>query len=171
MIAYDDLAAVVFICCLIFYLVYRGTRVEAPPKVDPRMQSGFKAGQAEEASSTRVFSMKELSQYTGAGPLKRIYIGSMGKVYDVTDSGFYEPGSTYGKAFAGRDASIDLATMEIESQHAVTEDSVANLTPPELKVLQDWDSKFKSKYTLMGVIEASPFAAEDKKSTNSSKED
>ena len=118
----------------------------------------------------RLFSIDELKKYTGANN-GRIYLGCKGYVYDVSDSGFYDFGTTYGDAFSGRDCSIDLAKMDLKVKHDVTIESVLKLSNVEKGILDDWNAKFESKYTIMGKIKNSPFFSNDNDNKNKNKED
>jgi len=45
----------------------------------------------------RIFTLAELRKYDGSDPTGPIYIGTAGKVFDVTGgAGFYGPGGPYG---------------------------------------------------------------------------
>jgi predicted heme/steroid binding protein len=69
-------------------LVYWFNLAPAPPS------SGFESGLTDE----------QLSQYTGAGPDKAIYVAINGTIFDVSEGrSFYGPGGHY-HHFAGRDA-------------------------------------------------------------------
>lgn len=67
-------------------------------------------GAPETPDVNRVFTAKELATYNAVG--KRIYLGCKGFVFDVTDSDFYGPDSSY-PMLTGRDSSIALANMDL----------------------------------------------------------
>jgi len=103
---------------------------------------------SETIDPNRTFTLAQLKEYNGSDKTKPIYLGAMGKVYDVTaSSGFYGPGGSYG-AFAGRDASRGLAKMEVKYDSALIDD----LSTGEKQTLREWADKFDSKYPIVGKI-------------------
>jgi membrane-associated progesterone receptor component len=96
----------------------------------------------------RVFTLSELKKYDGSNPTGPIYIGTAGKVFDVTSgAGFYGPGGPYG-CFAGTDASRGLAKMDLKSASYGVDD----LTGSEKGTLKEWADKYESKYPVVGKI-------------------
>lgn len=118
-------------------------------------------------SSTKSFSAKELDQFRGTGPVPEgrihcpIYVGVKGLVYDVSYGGFdmYCEGSGY-HVFAGRDASRGLAKMSLSPEDCSSSD-LSDLTPAQLKTLDEWVAKFANvrKYPVVGSIVPGPSTA------------
>lgn len=68
----------------------------------------------------------------------------------MTGSAFYSKGGAYG-AFAARDASVNLAKMSHDEQYLNLWPNLS-LDKDESEVLNDWCSKFDSKYRKVGKI-------------------
>ncbi|KAJ3682212.1 hypothetical protein LUZ60_014785 [Juncus effusus] len=93
---------------------------------------------------------EELREYDGTDPELPILTAIRGHVYDVSISSlFYGPGGPY-ELFAGRDASRALAKMSFEASDISSD--LSGLEPYELDTLNDWESKFMTKYTRVGTI-------------------
>ena len=92
-----------------------------------------------------------LAPFTGAGG-SRIYVCADGIVFDMssheTGPAFYGPGGGYA-VFAGRDASIGLATMETDPAKWLLR-SVAELSAAQRDTLADWVQRFRLKYAVVG---------------------
>lgn len=111
-------------------------------------------------SGTKVFTPKELEQFKGSGPVPEgrihspIYVGVRGVVYDVSFGGYemYCEGSSY-HVFAGRDASRGLAKMSLSPEDSTSSD-LSDLSPAQLKTLDEWVNKFAvvRKYPVVGSI-------------------
>jgi membrane-associated progesterone receptor component len=96
----------------------------------------------------RPFTLAELKQFDGSDSTKPLYLGCLGKVFDVSSaSAFYGPDGAYG-VFAGRDASRGLAKMEISYSSA----DISDLSPSEKQTLKEWHDKYTMKYPIVGVI-------------------
>jgi membrane-associated progesterone receptor component len=105
-------------------------------------------------------SPEELLEFNGTGPVPEgrvdplLYVGCNGKVFDVTFGGFdmYKPGAGYHR-FAGLDASRALAKMSFEPEDVGSRDC-SDLTPAQVKVLEDWAFKFehKKKYPVVALL-------------------
>jgi membrane-associated progesterone receptor component len=109
---------------------------------------------------SRVFTPKQLDEFKGTGPVPEgrvhspIYVGVRGVVYDVSYGGYemYSEGSSY-HVFAGRDASRGLAKMSLSPEDCASSD-LSDLTPAQLKTLDEWVNKFAvvRKYPVVGSI-------------------
>jgi len=97
----------------------------------------------------KTFTAEELKNYDGKkNPSGSILLGCKGIVYDVTSgASFYGPEGPYG-VFSGRDASRALAKMDLQEQRSNVED----LSPAETQTLNEWASKFSSKYPVVGRL-------------------
>jgi predicted heme/steroid binding protein len=51
------------------------------------------------------YTVEQLVKHDGSDPSVPTYVAIKGVIFDVSTSDLYKPGSSYGKAFAGRDAS------------------------------------------------------------------
>ncbi len=93
--------------------------------------------------------MIDLAPFTGTneGP---ILVAVDGIVYDFsshpTGPAFYGPGGGY-SAFAGRDATFGLATMNLEP---ATWPAAAEFTDAQKETLAQWTGKFLEKYAIRG---------------------
>mmetsp|Transcript_83738 Transcript_83738/g.236512 ORF Transcript_83738/g.236512 Transcript_83738/m.236512 type:complete len:285 (+) Transcript_83738:144-998(+) len=106
----------------------------------------------------RPMTVEELAEFNGAGAVPEdrvdppLYVGIKGKVYDVSYGGFdmYKPGTTY-NIFAGKDSSRSLATMQFDE---IKSRKIDDLTPEQLKTMDDWDIKFETKrfYPIVGDL-------------------
>ncbi|KAJ6830565.1 membrane steroid-binding protein 1-like [Iris pallida] len=95
-------------------------------------------------------SEEELRAYDGSDPNKPLLMAIKGQIYDVTQSRmFYGPGGPYA-SFAGKDASRALAKMSFEEKDLTGD--ISGLGPFELDALNDWEYKFRSKYTKVGTV-------------------
>jgi membrane-associated progesterone receptor component len=110
----------------------------------------------------RVLTKEELSKYNGTGgevpegyATTPIFVGAMGKVYDVSFGGvtFYGKDCSY-NVFAGLDASRALATMSLEPNVAANP-FIGDLSEKQLNTLKDWVKTFEERkgYPVVGRIE------------------
>lgn len=111
--------------------------------------------QTEKLDPHRKFTWKELQKYDGQDPTSPIYVAVCGIVYDVTESGAYEPSYGY-SSMAGRDASWLLATMSLEPAHVYQvsgpDPRLASLSSSDLKTLNEWQDYFAKKYSVAGIL-------------------
>lgn len=88
---------------------------------------------------------------------REILICVKGKVFDVSYGGvhMYGAGQAY-HIFAGIDASRALAMMSFDAEHVNSRD-LSDLTESQLKVLDDWETKYleDKKYPVVGIMEGS----------------
>ncbi|GLI61975.1 hypothetical protein VaNZ11_004541 [Volvox africanus] len=99
---------------------------------------------------SRTFTASELSTYNGSDGDKPVYIAVKGIVYDVSAArDFYGKGGPY-EIFAGRECSRALAIMKVDL--AACNDDLADCTAQQLKTLEDWITKFNSKYAVVGKL-------------------
>lgn len=96
------------------------------------------------------FTAEELAACDGQNGTA-IYISVKGKVYDCTTGGsFYGPGKAYA-VFAGKEVSRSLGKMMINDIEANT--GWTNLSAEHMQTLDEWVSKFESKYPVIGTFQ------------------
>lgn len=97
-------------------------------------------------------NLDELSKYNGMDPYRPILFAVRGKVYDVTTAnGFYGFGGGY-HVFAGREIARALGKMAINA--AECNDDLSDFTDKQHSTLQEWETKFEEKYTVVGQVRA-----------------
>jgi len=95
-------------------------------------------------------TMKELKKYDGSDEDKPILIAAKGVVYDVTRGrDFYGKGGPY-NCFTGIDCSRALGKVSLEEENLCAD--VSDFAASERDVLNDWVSKFNSKYPVVGKL-------------------
>jgi len=116
-----------------------------------RLRAGAAAARAERAKrDATTFTREQLREYDGTDG-KRIYMGCLGDVFDVTPAkGFYGPGAAYG-CFAGVDATRGLAMMK-KHQRYIDDPRTDLLSSKQLKVAKDWHARFVKKYKKVGTL-------------------
>ncbi|KAI0211413.1 Membrane-associated progesterone receptor component 1 [Lamellibrachia satsuma] len=120
----------------------------------------------------RVYTLEELKRYDGNGGEETILVGLNGKVYDVTaGKNFYGTGGPYA-VFAGRDATIGLATFNMAKMKRETNVELV-LSEKHQRNVRHWEKLFGEKYKLVGTFEKPPPPppppTEDPKDTQTSK--
>eukprot|EP01125_Pyxidicula_operculata_P001874 TRINITY_DN11762_c0_g1_i1.p1 TRINITY_DN11762_c0_g1~~TRINITY_DN11762_c0_g1_i1.p1 ORF type:complete len:127 (+),score=20.09 TRINITY_DN11762_c0_g1_i1:147-527(+) len=97
------------------------------------------------------FTPSELTKYN-APP--KIYIAVKGVVFDVSKSeSFYGPQGPY-KLYAGKDASLGLARTSLDENDL--KGTIDDLEPEEIRTLDEWFTKFSSKYPKVGNLIPEP---------------
>lgn len=92
----------------------------------------------------------ELAKYNGQDPFKAILLSVRGTIFDVSaGKEMYGPGGSYAK-FAGKEVARALGKMSMDPKDCI--DKVDDLTPEQLKTLEDWETKLKAKYPLVGKV-------------------
>ncbi|NWR84808.1 NEUFC protein, partial [Furnarius figulus] len=98
----------------------------------------------------RLLSAAELRRYRGAPGEPGLYLGLLGKVFDVQRGRrHYGPGGAY-SALAGRDATRAFATGDFTPAGLV--DDVSALSPQELLSIQRWLSFYSNNYEPVGKL-------------------
>ncbi|OAF68987.1 Membrane-associated progesterone receptor component 2 [Intoshia linei] len=100
---------------------------------------------------TRNYTLEQLRQYNGKKPgCSNILIAIRNNVYDVSKSrDTYSEDGRYA-ILAGGDASRALATFTLKVSD--TYDDLNNLTPDQIKHLNEWERQFKEKYEIVGQL-------------------
>lgn len=116
----------------------------------------------------RIMSLQQLAEFRGTPTSTnkngRVCVGVEGKVYDVTEASmFYGAGGVY-HVFAGRDATRALAKDLLEEEDVLDRPGdVSDLTGLEEAKLDQWVTRFESKYPCIAVLDthktAGPAAA------------
>lgn len=97
----------------------------------------------------KTFTRAELSECKGENG-KPLYVALAGTVYDVAAGiDFYGPGGPY-HYITGRDAARILATMDMDG--ADPNEDVSNLSSDEQMSLENWVTKYNSKYPIVGHL-------------------
>lgn len=93
----------------------------------------------------------DLRVHDGTVAGQDLWLAADGFVFNVEKGrDFYGPGAGYAP-FAGRDATVGLATMEIEPAKW-TKKAVAELSSAELDTLSNWVGRFRQKYDVVGFL-------------------
>mmetsp|Transcript_30818 Transcript_30818/g.67658 ORF Transcript_30818/g.67658 Transcript_30818/m.67658 type:complete len:180 (+) Transcript_30818:161-700(+) len=95
-------------------------------------------------------TLEELADCTANG---RLWMGCMGRIFDVTGSEFYSAGGSYA-SFVGKDTSVALGKMKFNPEYFDPRALhwTRDLDERELNILQDWVDKFGAKYEVVGYI-------------------
>lgn len=102
------------------------------------------------ATMAAQYTLESLREFNGSDPAKPVLVVLKNKVFDVSSAkNFYGPGGPYA-IFAGNDASFCLATSSLES--ANLNRAFADISDEDKKTLDQWVSKFESKYPLVGTL-------------------
>jgi len=105
------------------------------------------------SGSVRVVTKDELAKKNGEDS-DELWLGILGKVYDVTEGKqFYGKGSPY-SIFVGRDGSAAFATGDFTPEGAA-KSIFETLTPQQLLAVSDWTQFYEKeeKYKFVGVLE------------------
>ena len=94
-------------------------------------------------------SLQDLQQFNGKGKSCKTYFSAAGKIYDVTPSEMFS--STY-QQWAGRDATVALASMSLKASDIGRTDIWKQLSPADEKSLQSWTNYFDQKYYVKGHL-------------------
>jgi len=103
------------------------------------------------APAPREFTAAEIAPQTGAGG-SRILVAVNGIVFDMSGGGesFYGPGGAYA-CFAGRDASVGLATMQLDPATWGAR-TVDDFSASEVDTMMQWVRRFTEKYAVAGAL-------------------
>jgi membrane-associated progesterone receptor component len=95
-------------------------------------------------------TLEELEKYTGQDGYRPLALAIRGKIYDVSSGvSFYGADKPYG-VYAGREVSRALGKMSLEEKDCTGE--ISDLTDKERQILEQWESKFASKYPVIGRV-------------------
>ena len=95
-------------------------------------------------------TLDELANCRASG---KLWIGCMGRVFDVTGSEFYGAGGNY-SSFVGKDTSVALGKMKFDKEFfdPAVMHWRKDLEERELNILNDWRVKFEDKYPLQAYL-------------------
>ncbi|MES1907011.1 MAG: hypothetical protein MHM6MM_000214 [Cercozoa sp. M6MM] len=142
-------AAGVALAGVFVYVCVRGGKqpVKQPQQQQETQQEG------EKKVPDRVFTAEELTPFNGTEG-EDIYVALDGLVYNMssheTGPAFYGPEGAY-HAFAGKDATVALATMELE--RAGESPAGVALNAQQQQTLADWVKTMQNKYDIVGRFE------------------
>lgn len=95
-------------------------------------------------------TLEEMSKCTGEDPFRPILVALRGQIYDMSEArNFYGPGGAY-HVYAGREAARALGKMSLSAKDCTAE--IDDLTEKEKETLQQWETKFSSKYKVVGQV-------------------
>jgi len=95
-------------------------------------------------------TLEEMSKCTGEDPFRPILVAVKGKIYDMTEArNFYGPEAPY-HVYAGREAARALGKMSLAESDCTGE--IDDFSEKEKTILEDWDTKFASKYKVVGQV-------------------
>ena len=95
-------------------------------------------------------TLEELSKCSGEDPFRPILVAIRGSVYDVSEArNFYGPGASY-HVYAGKEAARALGKMSLSTTECTAD--VDDLNEKEMEILEQWESKFKKKYKIVGQV-------------------
>ena len=99
------------------------------------------------------FNAETLAPFTGVDG-RAIYVSLKCVVYDVSAGvNFYGPGAPYA-FFAGKEVSRCLGKMEMDETEANA--GWRNLSEEHMQTLNDWETKYKAKYPVVGTYKTDP---------------
>lgn len=141
---FDALLAVVVVASVIACIYYY---LPTPAKEAAPMASAAPATRAAPID----LKVADLAPHDGNTPGLDLWMGADGFVFNVeAGRDFYGPGNSYAP-FCGRDATIGLATMEVDPSKW-TKHVVSDLSSPEVDTLGSWVSRFRQKYPIVGFL-------------------
>lgn len=116
-------------------------RPETPPKT---MEQLLQLEKRDE--SLPLVSLSELSTHTGGD--QTAWVCLKGVIYDVSANDVYDSKGGY-NLFAGRDASVALATMLFDK---INERKWRKCTKEQLECLDEWTMYYKDRYRVAGYL-------------------
>lgn len=81
----------------------------------------------------------------------------------VTGKNFYGPDGVY--PFAGRECARAFAMVSTEVEDC--NDNLEDMSPAELDSLRDWESRFYSKYPVIGIVKTAAAVADAERQKSS----
>ena len=102
-------------------------------------------------SGTKLITLNELAAHGHSGPLKPVWLGILGRVYDVNKgaSHYYGPNGGY-NFFSGRDGAKAFVTGQFDEEGLT--DDVEDLTPMQLGEIDSWIQFYDKEYTFVGKL-------------------
>ncbi|KAG5683939.1 hypothetical protein PVAND_013195 [Polypedilum vanderplanki] len=101
-----------------------------------------------------MFTSEQLKEYNGEGDNKKLYLGIMGEIFDVTrGEKHYGLGQPYHN-YVGKDASKAFITGEFDAKNGKSNalDHVLSLSPSELVSLKKWRDFYIENYDFVGRL-------------------
>ena len=150
--------AIAFVRALYYHYVTSARLVAANGMaVGGRASTGRQAGKVDgantgagEAPRKLEITLEELSKYTGQDGYRPLALSIRGVIYDVSSGvGFYGEGKPYG-VYAGKEVARALGKMSLNEEDC--RGDVDDLTEKETATLEQWETKFASKYPVLGRV-------------------
>mmetsp|Transcript_3288 Transcript_3288/g.9451 ORF Transcript_3288/g.9451 Transcript_3288/m.9451 type:complete len:253 (+) Transcript_3288:165-923(+) len=131
---------IVLMCTVVFLYSLRSSRGPLAPLDDV----------PEESKKVGDMTVEALQRYDGRDPTGPVLLAVRGTIFDVTKGRpFYGRGGGY-NIFAGHECSRALALMSLQKEDV--NGDLEGLTEDQLGVLNEWEAKFKEKYTVVGKV-------------------
>ncbi|KAF0971706.1 hypothetical protein FDP41_009929 [Naegleria fowleri] len=133
------------------YFVYKSLRKTKTRSITGDEYSDTSSDEESDESEEmemRDFTLEELHRHSSTN--HKQYVSVMGKVYDVTGSGFYGPNEVY-SIYAGHEIGKALALNDVSSQH-LDQFDLSDLTPQQMDHLTSMVEHFEMKYICVGTL-------------------
>ncbi|KAG2375125.1 hypothetical protein C9374_010129 [Naegleria lovaniensis] len=133
------------------YFVYKSLRKTKTSSITGDEYSDTSSDEESDESEEmemRDFTLEELHKHSSTS--HKQFVSVMGKVYDVTGSGFYGPNEAY-SIYAGHEIGKALALNDVSSQH-LDQFDVSDLTTQQMEHLTSMIEHFEMKYICVGTL-------------------
>eukprot|EP00927_Polykrikos_kofoidii_P041610 TRINITY_DN35467_c0_g1_i1.p1 TRINITY_DN35467_c0_g1~~TRINITY_DN35467_c0_g1_i1.p1 ORF type:complete len:174 (-),score=33.43 TRINITY_DN35467_c0_g1_i1:228-749(-) len=122
---------------------------EMPEECEPGVE--WNPNHVMEIPPRGIFDQSSLARWDG--DQLPMCVGCCGKVIEVSSSDNFVPGYGYGALWAGKDATLALATLSLKPEDANRTDfTVSQFNEEELRALAGWYKHFTSKYQVIGTM-------------------
>jgi len=138
---------------LFIYKMYSGQKKAQTASGDDYSDASDSSSDSEQEEEIveREYTLDELHSFNGKDNAeKKIFVSILGKIFDVTGSGFYGPNETY-DMFAGHEASVALAKNELKPS-LLDQFDLSGLNNFEKDQLNGMFGHFEMKYRIVGWL-------------------